>query len=327
MDETMSESMVSLPVPVRSRRSRLLRSWRRNRFAYALIAPAILFMLLVHVIPTAAGIYVALLDLNLFTLSLLFHAPRVGLQNFQDLLFDAENPIRSGFTGAVENTIFYTVVTVGVTLTLGLAIAQLLSRNFPGQRIARTLMLAPWVVPSFVAAVLWQFMWQSDSGIINRILVDYGHVLDEKPVWLIGENTMWAIIVPTIWRGLPFVVLIFLAGLQSIPKDLYEAAAIDGAGAWRRFRHITLPLMRPLIAIQLLFGVIWSVYQFAVPYVMFGVNPPPDADLLMTLIVRQSFTNQLFGYGAAISTMLMLVMFIWVAVWYRLFRRDLVAAT
>ena len=324
----MSESVVTegLPVPASSRRTRLLRSWRRNRFAYALIAPAVVFMVLVHLIPTVAGIYVAFLDLNLFTFALLFHAPRVGFQNFQDLLFDAENPIRSGFTGAVENTIFYTVVTVGVTMVLGIAIAQLLNRNFPGQRLARTLMLAPWVVPSFVVAVLWQFMWQSDSGIINKVLVDYTHILDEKPIWLLGENTMWAIIVPTIWRGLPFVVLIFLAGLQTIPKELYEAAAIDGAGAWRRFRHITLPLMKPLIAIQILFGVIWSVYQFAVPYVMFGVNPPPDADLLMTLIVRQSFTNQLFGYGAAISLMLMLVMFAWVAVWYRIFRRDLVTA-
>ena len=321
----MSESMVSerLPVSVATRRGRLARSWRQNRFAYALIAPAIVFMTAVHLIPAAAGIYVALLDLNLFTFSLLFHAPRVGLQNFQDLLFDADNPVRAGFAGAVGNTVFYTLVTVGVTLTAGLGIAMLLNRSFPGQRIARTLMLAPWVVPSFVAAVLWQSMWQSDSGIINKILVDYTHVLDEKPVWLLGENTMWAIIVPTIWRSLPFVVLIFLAGLQSIPDELHEAAAIDGAGAIRRFWYITLPLIRPLIAIQLLFGVIYAVYQFSIPFVMFGVTPPPDADLLMTLIVRQSFTNQLFGYGAAISTMLMFVMLAWVAVWWRLFRRDL----
>ena len=322
----MSESMVSeqVPVSVATRRRRFARSWRSNRFAYALIAPAVIFMVAVHLIPTAAGIYVALLDLNLFTFALLFHAPRVGLQNFRDVLFDAENPIHSGFTGALGNTIFYTGVTVTATLVLGLGIALLLNRSFPGQRLARTVMIAPWVVPSFVAAVLWQFMWQSDSGIINKVLVDYTHILDEKPVWLLGENTMWAIIVPTVWRGLPFVILIFLAGLQSIPDELNEAAAIDGAGPLRRFRHITLPLMRPLIAIQLLFGVIYAVYQFSIPFVMFGSNPPPDADLLMTLIVRQSFNNQLFGYGAAISAMLMAVMVVWVGVWWAVFRRDLV---
>ena len=175
----------------------------------------------------------------------------------------------------------------------------------------------------FVVALLWQFMWQSDVGIVNKVLVDYTHVLSDRPVWLLGPHTMWAIIIPSVWRGLPFAMLIFLAGLQALPKDLYDAAAIDGAGALRRFRYITLPLMRPLIAIQLLFGVIYSAYQFAIPYVMLGSNPGQDADLMMTLIVRQSFSNNLFGFGAAASTLLMLGMLVWVAVWYRAFRRDL----
>jgi multiple sugar transport system permease protein len=118
-------------------------------------------------------------------------------------------------------------------------------------------------------------------------------------------------------------MLIFLAGLQAQPQELHEAAAIDGAGPWRRFRHITLPLLRPLIAVQLLFGVIYSAYQFAIPYVMLGDNPGPNADLMMTLIVRQSFSNNLFGFGAAASTLLMAAMVVWVAVWYRAFRRDL----
>jgi multiple sugar transport system permease protein len=181
-------------------------------------------------------------------------------------------------------------------------------------------------VPSFVVAVLWQFMWQSDVGIVNKVLVDYTGVLGHRPVWLIGHNSLWAIIIPSVWRGLPFAMLIFLAGLQAIPKDLQEAAAIDGAGAFRRFRYITLPLLRPLIAVQLLFGVIYSAYQFSIPYVMFGSNPGPDADLMMTLIVRQSFSNNLFGYGSAVSVLLMLAMLVWVAIWYRAFKRDLEVA-
>ena len=174
-----------------------------------------------------------------------------------------------------------------------------------GQRLVRTLMLTPWIVPSFVVATLWQFMWQSDVGIVNKVLVDYTGLLGERPVWLSGDNSLWAIIIPSVWRGLPFAMLIFLAGLQAIPPELHEAAAIDGAGPWRRFRHITLPLLRPLIAIQLLFGVIYAAYQYAIPVVMLGSNPGPDADLMMTLIVRQSFSNNLFGFGAAASVLLM----------------------
>ena len=127
-----------------------------------------------------------------------------------------------------------------------------------GQRLVRTLMLTPWIVPSFVVAVLWQFMWQSDVGIVNKVLVDYTHLLGERPIWLLGENTMWAIVIPSVWRGLPFAMIFFLAGLQAMPHELHEAAAIDGAGPLRRFRYITLPLLRPLIAVQLLFGVIYA---------------------------------------------------------------------
>ena len=299
---------------------------RRNAFAYALIAPAALFMLLVHVVPTAAGVYIAFLDLDLFTYSRLFRAPFVGLENFRDILFNVDNPVRPGLWNATRNTAVYTFYTLTVTLVLALGIALLLNRDFPGRRLLRTLMLAPWVVPSFVVAILWQFMWQSETGIVNKILVDYVHLVDDRPVWLLGPNAMWAIVIPSIWRGLPFVILVFLAGLQAIPRDLYEAAAIDGATAWQQFRYLTLPLLRPLIAIQILFGFIYSVYQFALPYVMLGTNPGPYADLMMTLIVRQAFGNTLFGYGAAISTLLMMAMFVWVLLWYRTFRRDLVLA-
>ena len=212
----------------------------------------------------------------------------------------------------MQNTAVYTFWTVGLTLGGGLVVALLLNREMRGMRLVRTLMLAPWIVPSFVVAVLWQFMWQSDVGIVNKVLVDYTHILGERPIWLLGDNTMWAIVIPSVWRGLPFAMIFFLAGLQAIPNELHEAAAIDGAGPLRRFRHITLPLLRPLIAVQLLFGVIYAAYQFAIPYIMLGSNPGPDADLMMTLIYRQSFSNNLFGFGAAASTLLMLAMGVWV---------------
>jgi multiple sugar transport system permease protein len=281
------------------------------------------FILLVHLLPTGGGILLSLKRLNTFTFSQLFGAPWAGLENYRSILFDADNPLHTGFIGAVGNTAVYTFWVVGGTVGGGMALALLLNREMRGQKVVRTLMLTPWIVPSFVVAVLWQFMFQSDVGVINKFLVDWTGVLSDRPVWLLGGNSLWALIIPSIWRGLPFCMLIFLAGLQALPRELYEAAEIDGAGALRRFRYITLPLMRPLIAVQLLFGVIYAAYQFSIPSVMLGSNPGPDADLMMTLIVRQSFSNNLFGFGAAASTLLMLAMLVWVAIWWRAFRRDL----
>ena len=295
---------------------------RVNWFAYGLIAPAVTFMVLIHLIPTTGGILLSFKRLNTFTFARLFDAPWAGLENYK-ALFDSSIPLHDGFLGAVVNTAQYTLLTVTGTLVGGLLIALLLNRPMKGQRLVRTLMLTPWIVPSFVVAVLWGFMWQSDVGIINKVLVDYTGLVNERPIWLLGENTMWAIVIPSIWRGLPFAMIFFLAGLQAMPPELHEAAAIDGAGPLRRFRYITFPLLRPLIAVQLLFCVIYSAYQFAIPYIMLGSNPGPDADLMMTLIYRQSFSNNLFGFGAAVSVLLMFAMCVWVAVWYRTFKRDL----
>jgi multiple sugar transport system permease protein len=300
------------------------RRWRaqRHRLAYRLIAPALVFMLVIHVLPTLGGVALSFKNLNTFTFSRLFGAPWNGFENYRAILFDSANPLHDGFVDAVRNTLIYTSTTVAGTLAAGLGIALLLNRKMRGIKVVRTLMLLPWIVPSFVVASLWQFMWQSDDGIVNKILVDYLHLLHHRPVWLIGDNSIWAIVIPSIWRGIPFAMLIFLAGLQAIPTELHEAAAIDGAGAWQRFRRITLPLLKPLIAIQLLFNVIYATYQYSIPVVMMGTNPGPHADLMMTLIVRQSFTNNLFGFGSAASVLLMLVMCVWIAVWYRGFRKE-----
>ena len=299
---------------------------KRNRLSWYLIAPALTFMLLVHVLPTLAGVYVSFLRLNTFTLPQLFGAPWYGLQNYKDL-FDSASPINAGFYQAAKNTAFYTSLVVVGTVAGGLGIALLLNRTFPGRRLVRTLMLLPWVVPSFVVATLFQFMLQRDAGIVNKILVDYTHLVHHRPTWLLGSNTMWAMVIPSIWRGLPLPMLFFIAGLQTIPDDLHEAAKMDGAGAFRRFRYITLPLLRPLIGIQILIGVIYAAYQFVIPYIMFGSDPGPRADVLMTLIVRQSFDNNLFGAGAAISMLLTLAMAAIVLLWYRAFRRDFEVAT
>src|SRR5690606_13833777 len=191
---------------------------------------------------------------------------------------------------------------------------------------ARTLMLFPWIVPTYVVGLLWGFLWQQEVGLINIILVDWLHITDQKPTRLIGPNTMWAIIIPTIWRQWPFSMLMLLAGLQGIPKDVYEAAEIDGANAWHSFRRITWPLLKPVWAILILHGLIFNVYSFNIVIMMFGNGagfPGKYGDLLMTALFRNSFQMWDFGTGAAMSSLLMLAMMTLVFLWYRIFKDQL----
>jgi ABC-type sugar transport systems, permease components len=211
-------------------------SIRRNKFAYALIAPAIVAMLIVQLIPMAQGLYFSVLKLNQFTLKKFLSAPFVGFENFNKVLFDTSSNMRSGFLDALRNTGIYAVICSVMVLAIGLGAAMVVNREFKFRGLARTLLLTPWVVPSYVVGMLWGFMWQQDTGIINRILVDWLHILPDKPFWLTGSNVLWAIIIPTIWRNVPLVMIMLLAGLQNISQDYYEAAEIDGASGFQKFR-------------------------------------------------------------------------------------------
>lgn len=300
--------------------------WRQHGLAYKLVAPAALFMVLVHLIPMMQGIYMSFLKLNQFTLKKFLRADFVGLDNYYAVLFDPDNPVRAGLQYAARNTAIYAVVVTTLVLITAMGAALLLNRQFTGRAWVRTIMLLPWVVPTYVVGILWGYMWQQDTGIINRILVDWLGLLETRPFWLIGPNTIWAIIIPTVWRFWPFVMVVFLAGLQTIPDEMYEAAAIDGASPLQKFRHITLPMLKPVIAIQMLFQIIQNVYAFNIVIAMFGNGagfPGEWGDLLLPAIQRQSFGTWQFGYGAAASVLLMLGMMCAVWLWYRIFRQEL----
>ncbi len=309
------------------RRDTFWRNVSKNRLAYALIAPTLAAMLLIHFIPTGLGLYMSLLKLNQFTLGQFLRAPFVGLENYWLLLSGSENPVVQGINYAVRNTALYAVFVNAGTLGLGMVGALLLNRRFRWRGMARTLMLLPWVVPTYAVGLLWSMMWLREQGVINMILVDWLHLLPDKPFWLIGPNTLWAIIIPTIWRQLPFNTIMLLSGLQLVPDELYEAAEMDGASGWQKFWHITLPLIRPVMAIVLLWGVIFTVFGYNIVIMMFGNGggyPGEWGDLLMPAIQRQSFGYWLLGLGSAVSTLMMLGMMVFVAGWYRVFRVSLI---
>jgi len=303
-----------------------VRKKRLDPFPYLLLLPAVLLMFAVNLTPIVQGLYMSLLKLNQFTLSQYLDAPFIGLDNYRHVLFDADNPLRAGLGHALRNTALYTLTVSLLAIGIGLGVALLMNRDFPGKGIARTLLLLPWIVPSYVVGTLWGFMWQRDVGIVNVVLVDWLHLVSERPFWLLGSNSFWAIVIPTVWRAWPVMMLIFLAALQAIPEDQYEAATIDGVGRWKQFLHITLPILKPVIVIQLMFQIIDNVYSYNIVSMMFGNGagyPGEWADLLMPLLTRQSFSYWLFGQGAAVSFVTMLLMLLFVGVWLRMFRRSM----
>jgi len=307
---------------------KLFHTLRKHRVAYLFLLPTLLGMLVLQILPLAQGLYLGFLRSRKDKLLDYLAAPWAGLENYRNVLLNPDSPIRSGLWDALRNTIQYTIaVTIG-TLIVGLLAALLVNREFRGRSVARTLMLFPWIVPTYVVGLLWGFMWQKEVGFVNIVLVDWLHLLNFKPTWLIGPNTIWAIIIPTVWRQWPFSMLMLLAGLQNIPRDVYEAAHIDGASPWQSFRHITWPLLRPVWAILLLHGLIFNVYSFNIVIMMFGNGagfPGKNGDLLMTNIFRNSFQMWDFGSGAAMSSLLMLGMVTVIFVWYRAFKDSLSA--
>ncbi len=315
--------------PVRRKRRESLRHriWR-YRIAYLLILPTLLLMLLVHVMPIVQGFIMSLLDLNgPAKIRLFLNAPYIGLENYQRLLFDTTNAGVATLLNATRNTIFYTVVVNMGTVGVGLLAAMLLNRRFRGQRMVRTLVLLPWIVPTYAVGLLWANMWLRETGVINNLLQGVGLVAaDNRPFWLIGPNAFWAVVIPTIWRQLPFNIVMLLAGLQVIPDDLYEVASIDGASPLQKFRFITLPLLKPVLAIMLLWGLIFTAFGYNIVVMMFGNGggfPGEYADLLMPALQRQSFSKWDFGLGAAVSIVMMGVMMVMVAIWMRAFRGSL----
>ncbi len=301
--------------------------WRqivKYRFAYLFLLPTLIGMMILHFFPIVQGIWMSFLKLNQYTINQYLGAPWVGLENFYNVLINAKSPIRLGLIEAARNTIIYSIAVTAGTLSIGMVAALMVNRQFRGKGLVRTLFLFPWVVPTYVTGLLWGFMWQRGVGIINILLVDILHLLPAKPFWLIGPNTIWAIIIPTIWRYWPFSMLLLLAGLQAIPEELYEAADIDGASGWKKFWMITFPQLRPVWAILILFGLIYNVYSFNIVIMMFGFGagfPGEWGDLLMTNIFRNSFMQWNFGVGAAASVVLMVTMFILVNIWFHFYRK------
>ncbi|MEZ0064640.1 multiple sugar transport system permease protein [Streptacidiphilus sp. MAP12-20] len=293
------------------------RSWARIRRAglpYLLLLPAVLFELLVHVVPMLVGIFMSFKHLTEFFIRNWSAAPGAGFDNYRFAL-DFNSAVGRNLLHSFEITCGFTVLTVGVSWLLGTGAALLMQDPFRGRGLLRTYFLVPYALPAYTAAITWEFMFQRDSGLVNQLLVHDLHLFKTAPFWLLGGNSFWALVVTAVWRTWPFAFLVVTAGLQNIPGDLYEAAAIDGAGTWRRIRSITLPQLRPVNQVLVLVLFLWNFNDFNTPFTLFGNVPPPQANLISVQIYDTSFQNWNFGSGSAMSVLLLLFLLLVTAVY------------
>jgi multiple sugar transport system permease protein len=176
--------------------------------------------------------------------------------------------------------------------------------------LLRTLFLTPYALPVYAAVITWSFLLQRDTGMVNHVLVDQLHLVPDRPFWLIGGNSFVSLLTVSVWRTWPFAFLCLTAGLQNVPVELYEAAAMDGASFGRQLRHITLPMLRPVNQVLVLVLFLWTFNDFTTPYVLFGQSAPRSADLISIHIYQSSFVTWNFGLGSAMSVLLLLFLLV-----------------
>jgi ABC-type sugar transport system permease subunit len=270
-----------------------------RRLAWILMAPALCVILAVALFPIAYT----------FWESLRFHDLRMpeetyrftGLSNYAEVLQSAR------FYEALLHTVGFVIVSVGLELVLGLALAILLNRSFRGRGLGRAVALLPWAIPTVVAALLWRFLFDDPFGLMNLLLAKTG-LLPDGFVWFTDAVAAWVpVILADVWKTTPFVALLLLAGLQNIDDTLYEAARVDGASSWRQFLHITLPMLKPSIAVVLIFRTLDAFRVFDLIYVLTGGGPGTSTEPVALYTFTSLLQNLRFGYGSALSVIIFLV--------------------
>jgi ABC-type sugar transport system permease subunit len=271
------------------------------RIAWTLVLPALLTILLVALFPLVWTFWesIHLHDLRMPWLG----RPFVGVDNYLEALSDGR------FREALGHTAFFAVTSVALELLIGLWLALALNLAFRGRGLVRAAVLVPWAIPTVVSALLWRFMFEGQHGIANTILVALG-VLQGPAAWLIHPQAAWVpVILADVWKTTPFVALLLLAGLQNIDASLYEAARIDGASAWRQFRHITLPLLQPAIVVALIFRTMDAFRCFDLIYALTGGGPGTSTEPIALYTFNVLLQNLQFGYGSALSIIVFVVTF------------------
>ncbi len=318
----MTNETVALPDVTRESTGRdepvARRRFRRSpRFWAALgfVSPLVLYLVLFYAVPLYENVS---MSLHRFTRATFVtgDAPFVGLDVYREVLGSSQ------FWPTVWHTALFVVVSLAFQYTIGLALAVFFYRSFPLSGLLRALFLVPWLLPIIVSATTWQWMFDADSGVINRLL---GTVGVDPVWWLNADHSLVAVIIANIWLGIPFNLVILYAGLQNIPTELYEAAAVDGATGWRQFWSITFPLLRPVTAITLLLGFVYTLKVVDIIWIMtFGTG---SSQTLATWAYGMAFgkgASSVIKYSEAsvVGTLLLIVALVMGFVYIMVQRRQ-----
>lgn len=284
----MEGQAARLPLP-RRRRS-LFREERR--LGSAMLVPALAVIALVAAYPIGYAVWLSLNEYSVITPGL---SRFVGFDNYLDALGSSE------FWEAMKTTVLFTVISVGLELVIGLGMALVMHQAFRGRALLRAVVLVPWAVLTVVTAIMWRTMFVPELGFVNTTLSALG-LPGGDVVWLGEEGyALAAMILADVWKTTPFMALLILAGLQGIPQDLYDAAKVDGASTWQRFRAVTLPLLVPAITVALIFRTLDALRVFDLPYVLTkGAN---GTETLSLIAQRELVTNRNTGLGSALAVL------------------------
>jgi len=262
----------------------------RNGLGLLFMLPATLLLVVFLTYPLGLGIWLGFTDTKVGREGMF-----VGLENYEFLWDDAVTRL------ALFNTLFYTFVASVLKFFLGLWLAILLNERLPFKTFFRSVILLPYIVPTALSAIAFWWLYDAQFSIISWVLVKAG--LIDNYIDFLGDpwNARFSVLAANVWRGVPFVAITLLAGLQTISPSLYEAAAIDGATAWQRFRHITLPLLTPMIAVVMTFSVLFTFTDFQLIYVITRGGPLNATHLMATLSFQRAISGGALGEGAAIA--------------------------
>jgi arabinogalactan oligomer/maltooligosaccharide transport system permease protein len=329
--DTSSQSVAKAAGDVARGRSRgtgkperkLKRSLSTYWYAWAMVAPVTVVIAGIIGYPLFRGIYLSLTDANERNVARSIGVNEipatyefVGLDNYTEALTGDQ------FLGTLGWTLVWTVACVSVTFVLGLGLANMLNRRIAGRSFYRMLLILPWAVPGFVSVFAWRFLYNQDNGLLNKILAGGG--IDAVP-WL--NDPTWAkfsVIAVNVWLGVPFMMVALLGGLQSIPGELYEAAEMDGASAWQRFRNITLPGLRSVSTTVILLSTIWTFNMFPVIFLLTRGGPGEATQILVTQAYKFAFeiSPRDFAQSSTWGVLILVLLMLFAAVYRRVLRKQ-----
>lgn len=274
-----------------------------NRFAYLVNTPMIVYLGCVLVFPMLWGFYMSFTNKTIGN-----PAAFVGVRNYVKLIGDPE------YRRAILNTVFFTAISIALKTVFGMMMALALNQNFKGRNIVRALLMIPWTLPNIVVVYNWRWIFNSTGGIANYILKSL-HIIDSNVIWFGSAGlAMLTIIVANVWRGTPFFGVSILAKLQTIPKDYYEAAEIDGAGLLQKFRYITLPEVKDVTILSALMSTIWTINEFETVWLLTGGGPNGTTEVMNVYSYKTAMRSGMLGRGIAVAVLAMPILMLLISV-------------